>query len=160
MGLKEGDELDEEGLKALGLAFKRADRNLRKLRGRDSHLPGGQIGHSRFELLDVLSETEASSTGELALAAGFTAPSISRMIEALVGDGFVRRVRSDSDRRVVMVALTDEGRRIVESRRAFWTERWQAALGDVDPRGLAIATDVMRRIAAVFEDPDRPVAPG
>jgi len=142
---------------ALGAAFSEADRNLRRLRGRDSQLPAGHIGHSRFELLDVLRETQPTSAKDLALAAGFTAASISRMLEALAADGFVDRVRSESDRRVVMVALTPKGREIVEARRAFWGGRWLAALEDLDVGEVGAATEVLRRIATVFGDVDASV---
>ncbi len=96
----------QRAVSALGQAYQSTDRTLRKLRGRDNHLPDGEIGFSRFELMDVLRETQPTSAGDLAVAAGFTAASISRMLDALVTAGFVDRIRSESDRRVVMVTLT------------------------------------------------------
>jgi len=149
----DGWRLHEE----LAAAFTEADRSLRRLRGRDSQLPPGHIGHSRFELMFLLRDLQPCSMNDLAKAAGFSAPSISRMLEALEADGFVFRVRSESDRRLVMVALTDLGRELVDARGKFWGDRWLEALEDVDLAEIADATEVLRRIADVFGDPDVPV---
>ncbi len=143
----------------LGAAFQKADRNKRILRGKDSHLPAGELGHARFEILSVLEEHEPMSAGDLALRAGFSGAAISRMLDPLVADGFVERARSEADRRVVIVSLTDKGRDAVEERRHFWGDRWTVALRGTDLTELEIATKLMWRIAAVFEDPDSPVPP-
>jgi len=152
-------KLDRESLQALGNAFKKADRNMRRLRGRDSQLPDGEVGHSRFELLDLLRETQPTSPTDLATAAGFAGPSISRMLDGLAADGFVHRERSESDRRVTTLALTDKGLEIVERRRRFWGDRWRRALGGCDSGDLQAATKVLERIALVFDDPDEPIRP-
>lgn len=135
-------------------ALRQADRNMRVLRGKDGHLPAGELGQARFELLTVLEEHEPISSGDLALRAGFSGAAISRMLDPLVADKFVERARSEADRRVVIVFLTDKGRDAVEERRRFWEDRWTAALRDVDLAELEIATTLMWRIAALFDLPD------
>jgi DNA-binding MarR family transcriptional regulator len=146
-----------QGRAEVGAAFIEADRNLRRLRGRDSQLPPGHLGHSRFELLDILREIQPTSARDLARAAGFTAPTISRMLEALEADDFVFRAKSQSDGRIATVALTGRGLDLVEARREFWGERWLESLAGVDAAELASAAKVLRRIAAVFGDPDADV---
>ena len=47
---------------------------------------------------------------QLARSLPFKAPHISRVVTGLVGRGLIRRRRRRSDRRVVFLALTDEGR--------------------------------------------------
>ncbi|MGV1049332.1 MAG: MarR family winged helix-turn-helix transcriptional regulator [Solirubrobacterales bacterium] len=143
----------EEQLSALGLAFRHAYRSLRSLRGRDTHLRAGEIGHAQFELLAELYERGPLSATELAAAAGLSAASVSQMLDHLAAEGQVERVRSDSDRRVVVTKLTRRGRRRVEARRALWGERWKQALEGVDAEELRIAGEVLERIGTVFAEP-------
>jgi DNA-binding MarR family transcriptional regulator len=142
----------EERLTELGQAFRRAYRSLRRLRGRDTHLLGGEISHAQFELLAELRERGPLPAGELAHVAGLSAATVSQMLDHLATDGQVKRVRSETDRRVVLIELTKLGRRRVEATKALWRERWVAALDGVDEEELRIASGVLQRIGAVFEE--------
>jgi DNA-binding MarR family transcriptional regulator len=143
----------EERLAELGQSFRRAYRSLRRLRGRDTHLLGGEISHAQYELLAELRERGPLPAGELAQVAGLSAATVSQMLDHLASDGQVKRVRSESDRRVVLIELTTLGRRRVEATKALWRERWAAALDGVDEEELRIASGVLQRIGAVFEEP-------
>lgn len=143
----------EERLTELGQSFRRAYRSLRRLRGRDTHLLGGEISHAQFELLAELRERGPLPAGELAHVAGLSAATVSQMLDHLATDGQVKRVRSETDRRVVLIELTPLGRRRVEATKALWRERWAAALDGVDEEELRIASGVLQRIDAVFEEP-------
>jgi DNA-binding MarR family transcriptional regulator len=141
-----------ERLTALGKAFKHAFRSLRSMRGRDTHLVAGEIGHAQFELLADMNERGALSASELAAAAGLSAATVSQMLDHLAESGHVERVRSESDRRIVVSKLTRRGRSQVEKRRALWRGRWEEALDGVDEDELRIATEVLERIGGVFAD--------
>lgn len=143
----------EERLTELGQAFRRAYRSLRRLRGRDTHLLGGEISHAQFELLAELRERGPLPAGELAQVAGLSAATVSQMLDHLTADDQVKRVRSETDRRVVLIELTALGQRRVEATKALWRERWVAALEGVDDEELRIASSVLQRIGAVFEEP-------
>jgi DNA-binding MarR family transcriptional regulator len=143
----------DEQLAALGLAFRRAYRSLRSLRGRDTHLLPGKISHAQFELLAELYDRGPLPAGELAGAAGLSPASVSQMLDHLAAEDQVERVRSTDDRRIVVTKLTRRGRRQVEARRALWGERWKQALEGVDADELRIAGEVLERIGTVFADP-------
>lgn len=142
-----------EQLTAVGCAFRHADRSLRRLRGRDTHLGPARIGHARFELLGELWERGPLAVGELAAAAGLSAATVSQMVDHLEESGHVARARSETDRRIVLVELTAPGRQELKERRAAWRKRWREALRDVDGGDLEIAAAVLERIAGVFDDP-------
>lgn len=150
-GAEEASRTDQ--LTAVGYAFKRADRSLRRLRGRDTHLGPAEIGHARFELLGELWERGPLPVGELAAAAGLSAATVSQMVDHLEESGHVARTRSEADRRIVGVELTAQGRGELKERRAVWRKRWRKALRDVDDADLEVAAVVLERIADVFEDP-------
>jgi DNA-binding MarR family transcriptional regulator len=136
-----------------GIAFRRVFRSLRRLRGRDTHLSGEEVGHAQFELLIELYERGPLPAGELASAADLSPATVSQMLDHLAACGHVERVRSESDRRVVVSSLTSRGRRTVGEKRAVWRRRWERVLADVDAEELRTATRVLGRISAVFEDP-------
>lgn len=142
-----------EQLAAVGYAFRRADRSLRRLRGRDTHLGPMQIGHARFELLGEMWERGPLPLGELAAAAGLSAATVSQMVDHLEESGHVARTRSEADRRVVLLELTVQGRKELKERRAVWRKRWRKALRDVPAEDLVVTAAVLERIADVFDDP-------
>lgn len=145
----------DERLAELGQAFRRAYRSLRRLRGRDTHLLGGELSHAQFELLAELRDRGPLPAGELAQVAGLSAATVSQMLDHLVADDQVKRVRSEADRRIVLIELTPLGRRRVETTKALWRERWAAALEGVNEEELRIASGVLRQIGTVFEEPSR-----
>lgn len=152
-----GSQLPDESqwtaeLTALGLAFRRVFRTLSRLRGRDTHLGGSELSHAQFELLIELDERGELSAGELALAARLAPGTVTQMLDHLAESGHVERVRSETDRRVVVSRLTAQGRRKIEAKRKVWQDRWKQALEGVETNDLRAATRVLERLGAVFED--------
>jgi MarR family transcriptional regulator, organic hydroperoxide resistance regulator len=146
----ESQWIDE--LTALGLAFRRVFRTLSRLRGRDTHLGGSELSHAQFELLIELDERGELSAGELALAARLAPGTVTQMLDHLAESGHVERVRSETDRRVVVSRLTAQGRRKIEVKRKAWQSRWEEALRGVEAGDLRAATRVLELLGTVFED--------
>ena len=145
-------------LTALGLSFRRLFRAVTRMRGRDTHLAVGEISHAQFELMIELEERGELSAGELAVAARIAPATVTQMLDGLAESGYVRRRRSDSDRRVVLASLTELGRARVQIKRTAWQARWEAALGDVSARELRAAARVLSRLGDMFEN--EPSDPG
>lgn len=133
-------------------AFRRVFRNLRRLRGRDTHLGCGEVSHAQFELLIELYERGPLSASELAGAAQLTPATVTQMLDHLAASGHVERARSETDRRIVVSSLTALGRRKVQRKRALWQARWEQALADLDGEQLQVATFVLDRLATIFDD--------
>lgn len=142
----------EAELLDLGKAFRRVFRSLRRLRGRDTHLIGSEVSHAQLELLIELSERGPLSAGDLAAAAQLRPATVTQMLDHLAACGHVERTRSDTDRRVVVSCLTEQGEGKVLAKRAIWQERWERILADVDAADLRVTTRVLERLNAVFED--------
>jgi DNA-binding MarR family transcriptional regulator len=149
-------------LAEFGQAFRHVFRAVSRLRGRDTHLVGSELSHAQFELLIDLDERGELPAGELAAAARLTPATVTQMLDHLAESGHVERVRSETDRRVVVSRLTEQGRGKIEAKRAAWQSRWQAALGEVSERDLRAATGVLEKLGAMFEQtpadtlPERP----
>ncbi len=161
-GSKASREQWEAELLDLGRAFRRVFSGVRRMRGRDTHLIGGEVSHAQMELLVELSERGPLSAGELAQAAQLTPATVTQMLDHLAACGHVQRTRSDSDRRVVVTRLTPQGEEKIAAKRALWQQRWQTVLADVDAEELRVTTRVLDRLSAVFEDApkDRECAAG
>jgi MarR family transcriptional regulator, organic hydroperoxide resistance regulator len=149
----EAQQPREAQLLELGAAFRRVFRALSRLRGRDTHLGGGELSHAQFELLIELSERGELPAGELAAAARLTPATVTQMLDHLADCGHVERARSQTDRRVVVSRLTPQGARKIEAKRATWKSRWDEALADCDATELRAATRVLAHLAAMVEDP-------
>ncbi|AZG48415.1 MarR family winged helix-turn-helix transcriptional regulator [Gordonia insulae] len=67
------------------------------------------VGPADLRCLDWLSEAPRTA-GELAVATGLRPAATTALIDRLADKGFVRRVPSTTDRRRVLVELTEEGR--------------------------------------------------
>lgn len=144
-------ERDSE-VEELARSFKRLFRNVRRLRGRDTHLGGSDVSHAQFELLSELYERGPLPAGELATAAQLTPATVTQMLDHLATGGYVERTRSDEDRRIVVTHLTALGRRKVQDKRKLWQARWQEALSDLDTQELRVATRVLDRLGSMFDE--------
>ena len=96
----------------LRVALTRVSRRLRAQRG-EADLPEGQFG-----VLTVLHKHGAMSPGELAAHERVRPPSMTRAVNALAEMGLVEKGEHATDRRQVVVRLTDAGvREVKETRR-------------------------------------------
>jgi DNA-binding MarR family transcriptional regulator len=141
-----------EALDQLGRSFKTTMAAVRRLRGRETHRPG-ELSYAQYALLFSLADSgEALSVRELAGAADLSPPTVTQMLDHLAAMGLVARVRSELDKRVVRTSLTERGEEVVAARKARFEPRWRAALEEFDDHELAIASGVLARLAAMFDD--------
>jgi DNA-binding MarR family transcriptional regulator len=86
------------------------------------------LGPADMRCLDVLSEGPRTA-GELSAATGLRPAATTALIDRLVTKGFVVRRPSETDRRKVLVALTDEGARRTWAAYGPMVTEGQQALG-------------------------------
>ncbi len=133
-------------------AFRATMREVIRLRGRDTHLGDSELSYAQLELLGELFKRGELPAGELAGAAGLSPGTVTQMLDHLAQAGHVERVRSPSDRRVVVSRLTPEGRALVTAKRDAWEDRWHRALDGVSEQDLSAATQVLMRLRTLFQD--------
>jgi DNA-binding MarR family transcriptional regulator len=148
---KAASQRREQRLLELGAAFRSMFRAFNRVRGRDTHLSGNDLSHAQFQLLLELDERGDLSVGELADAAQLAPATVTQMLDHLAASGHVERVRSDADRRVVVIRLTAQGASRIEAKRAAWKERWRGALEGLDEDQLSAAAEVLARLAQMLE---------
>jgi DNA-binding MarR family transcriptional regulator len=76
------------------------------------------LSTARLSALSVVVYGGPLTVGDLARRERVAAPTISRLVEALVQEGLVTRAARTGDRRVVQLVATPRGRRVLEQGRA------------------------------------------
>lgn len=113
---------------------------------------GGELSLSQYYLLEPLAAADGPlCLGELALAAGVSAPTATRMLDGLERDGLVARARRADDRRLVAVELTAAGRERVAAARERVLARRREIFDSLAPTERRSATRLLERLAAAVE---------
>jgi MarR family transcriptional regulator, organic hydroperoxide resistance regulator len=137
---------EQEAFSAALLDFLRATRRMRGRFGDE-----GELSLSQYHLLEPLIDDERLATCGLALAAGVSAPTATRMLSGLEREGLVARVPCPADRRVVHVGLTDEGRARVLAKRARGEARRAEIFASLSAGERREAARLLERLAAAIE---------
>ena len=146
-----GEREQGDAAEQVARSFKRAMAAVRRLRGRETHRPG-ELTDAQYSLLFCLRDQSQMSLRDLAEVADLSPASVTEMLEGLARAGLVERQRSDRDRRVVLTSLTDNGRVLVEERRARFEPRLRAALEPFGEDELVVAAAVLDRLRAMFDE--------
>jgi DNA-binding MarR family transcriptional regulator len=104
----------------------------------------------RISLLSVLVFAGPLPIGKLATIEQISGPAITKLVDGLAQDGLARRVRSSTDRRVVLVEATKAGRRRLEEGRARRVNAVAAALGQLDSRERVKVRDAFQVLARLL----------
>lgn len=112
----------------------------------------GDLTLSQYHLLEpLLAADEPLGVGELACAAGVSAPTATRMLAGLERDAFVERRACTRDRRVVRVALTADGEERMTLKRDRIEDRHAELFRSLEPGERAQAARLLHRLAAAIE---------
>ncbi len=142
---------DLEVLEQLGRSFKATSAAVRRLRGSERR-SAGELRDAQYSLLFWLRDHEAVPSSELAQHAELSPPTATEMLDGLEDSGLVSRSRSQRDRRVVLVSLTERGRELVEERRRRFEPRWREAFSEFGDDELRAAVAVLDRMGRLFEE--------
>ena len=104
------------------------------------------LTRQEFRLVLVLGEKPFFAMGELAERMMFAVNSLTPLVDRLVAKGLVRREHAEGDRRVVLAALTAQGRRLSDQCRRNRLGMARAMLTALDQREqdvfLALVTKI------------------
>ena len=113
--------------------------------------PGGALSLVHVNVLAVLDIDGPMPMGGLAEALDVSQASATGIVDRMEQRGLVERRRIDDDRRVVRVALTDEGRRLIARMAAERREHLAAmleTLTDAELEGFLLGTRALHRARA------------
>ncbi|ABZ84148.1 transcriptional regulator, marr family [Heliomicrobium modesticaldum Ice1] len=114
--------------------------------GPEYNLADGQIF-----LLHILWKSGTCKATYLADQIGITSGAVTGMMDKLAGMGLITRERSEKDRRVVMVSLTDEGLKTVQAVQEARFERLKGQLRELSGTELMQAVASFQKMNAVLK---------
>jgi DNA-binding MarR family transcriptional regulator len=132
-------------------AFDAFAQAVRRARGASVPSNGRDLTLSQYGLLAPLADRHGANVRELASDAGITAPTATRILDALERRGIVARTRSAHDRRAVTVTLTDTGRGVLESEAAWRRGRQLRFFATLPAHEQELAPDLLLRLAALID---------
>lgn len=89
-------------------------------------------------------------SSELAQRAGCSMPACTGIVDRLEKAGLVARDRSEQDRRVVEVRLTERGEQVAATLRGFLRERVESVLAALSPKDRKTLIDIVGRLVDAF----------
>jgi MarR family transcriptional regulator for hemolysin len=95
------------------------------------------------------------SQSELADCLGIEGATMVAMVDRLVKAGLAVRQSSKTDRRIKRVVLTDAGNRLYETVKAEAAAVRRELLSNIDPKKLAVATEVLEVLHGLCESAPR-----
>jgi DNA-binding MarR family transcriptional regulator len=110
------------------------------------------LEQGQMDALDLLTRRDERPMKELAARLRVEPSTATRAVQRLESDGLVERFTSPQDGRVVLVRITDEGRRrhdAVAERRSI---AMMHILSEFDPQERAQLADLMDRLIASIDD--------
>ncbi|HEX4269896.1 MAG TPA: MarR family transcriptional regulator [Rhizomicrobium sp.] len=114
-----------------------------------------ELTFSQWTVLMALREWQASTSAEIARNICHDAGSLTRILDQLEQRGLIARLRSDADRRVVMLTLTPRGGEMVERLIHKVVDFWNSLLGDFSHGEIKTLIKLMSRlVTAAGGEPD------
>ena len=111
---------------------------------------GSAVSITEIHIIEKIGDREPVRMSEVARSIGVTLATLTVACDKLVAKGLVRRVRSQEDRRVVNIMLTDKGRAAYEYHKDFH-ERMIASLVDtLSPEQTALLAQSLEKLQDFF----------
>ena len=137
---------DAEIAARLRLAVTRLARKLRQQ-------VAGPVTPSQVSALATVERLGSPTLGEVAASEQVQPPSMTKMVVGLEAAGLVTRREDDSDRRVVRVTLTPEGRRTVQRSRSLRTAYLVRQLQRLSVRERASLENALGLLERLVDEP-------
>ena len=122
----------------------------RLLRGlRAGFIAAPQVTSSQMIILIRIYEKETTRVGALSKEMHVSAPTITGVIDRLLRNGYLRRIRDREDRRAVNVELTEKGKGLVERILSEINKRWYRILIHLSEEERENYLRILKRIVEV-----------
>lgn len=128
------------------------------LRKRLLHMDVIQAEHgiplSHVQVLSMLNETGSMSVSEISTRLGIAKPNITPLVDRLIEDNLVDRIRDTNDRRVVNVVILDAGKELLTAIRTTigdQVQTWSSTISAADFRELADSLSSLTRILSLMQ---------
>ena len=111
---------------------------------------GSAVSITEIHIIEKIGTHEPTRMSEVARSCGVTLATLTVACDKLETKGLVRRSRDKSDRRVVIVSLTDKGRAAYEYHRAFHERMIASVMETLSSEEAAVLADSIGKLQDFF----------
>lgn len=110
------------------------------------------ISGNDMHILEAIGVKEPRNMSSVAGILSVTVGTLTIAINNLVKKGYVSRMRSEEDRRVVLLSLTAKGEKAYYHHQKFHNDMIKAIVEDLDEKEIGSLTRAMNKLQNFFED--------
>ena len=108
------------------------------------------ISNNDMHVIEAIGKGEAKSMSTVAKALSVTVGTLTIAINNLVKKGYVNRVRSEEDRRVVLISLSGKGEKAFDHHKKFHEEMVQATLKGMEKEQIEVLVQALQNLSGFF----------
>lgn len=109
------------------------------------------ISNNDMHIIEAIGLGENSTMSMVAKKLRITAGSLTTSINSLVRKNYVIRKRSEKDRRVVYIILTEKGRKAYEHHKNFHIQMINAAIENMEEEELVVLLSTLNKLTTFFK---------
>lgn len=115
------------------------------------------ITNNDMHILDAIGNDESRSMSVIAKRMGVTVSTLTINMNSLENKGYIIRERSVTDKRVVLVSLTDKGKKAFYHHRDFHKNMIKSIIKDLDEDEMKVLIKSLYNLNAFFTDENEEV---
>ena len=108
------------------------------------------ITNNDMHIIEAVGLSGENTMSVVAKKLGITAGSLTTSVNSLVNKKYVTRQRSDEDRRVVFLKLTDKGKRAYEHHREYHSQMTEAVISRLDEEEVPVLIKSLTGLSDFF----------
>ncbi len=109
-----------------------------------------EISINDMHIIDAIGRKEPKNMSTVAKAMSVTVGTLTTAINNLVKKGYVSRVRSSEDKRVVLLSLTEKGEAAYERHAEFHRKMVQTVMDGLEDREMEVLVGALQKIRGYF----------
>ena len=108
------------------------------------------ISNNDMHIIEAIGKSGAKSMSTVAKSLSVTVGTLTIAINSLVKKGYVNRVRSEKDRRVVLISLSRKGKKAYSHHEQFHEQMIQATLAGMDEAQTEVLVHALQNLKDFF----------
>lgn len=110
-----------------------------------------EISNNDMHIIEAIGISEPRNMSAIAKTLLVTVGTLTIAVNNLVKKGYVNRTRSEKDRRVVLISLTEKGKRAYEHHRQFHEKMIKATIQNMNPQEEEVLAQALTNLIGFFE---------
>ncbi len=108
------------------------------------------ITNNDMHIIEAIGRTSSKNMSTIAKTLSVTVGTLTIAINNLVKKDYVRRVRSDQDRRVVLISLTEKGRKAYDHHKNFHQQMIDSIIKEFPEEEMAVLVKALKNLTEFF----------